>query len=94
MANQVLLWMRQRWRLIALILVPLILLPLPIVLKSSVGNRFCFFWGELTISCLVLASKMWLHCLNSFTLLDIRSHTITNYILITIDIISHGNSIY
>lgn len=91
MANQVLLWMRQRWRLIALIFIPLILLPLPIVLKSSVGNRF--FW-ELTISCLVLASKMWLYCLNSFTLLDIRSHTITNYILITIDIISHGNSIY
>ncbi|CAF2628108.1 unnamed protein product [Rotaria sp. Silwood2] len=35
MANQVLIWIKQRWRLITLILIPLILLPLPIIIKSS-----------------------------------------------------------
>ncbi|CAF3584912.1 unnamed protein product [Rotaria sordida] len=35
MPNQVLISIKQRWRLIALILIPLILLPLPIIIKNS-----------------------------------------------------------
>ncbi|CAF3634513.1 unnamed protein product [Rotaria sp. Silwood1] len=35
MTNKALIWIKQRWRLVTLILIPLVLLPLPIIIKKS-----------------------------------------------------------
>ncbi len=87
MAPHILIWMKQRWRLLFIILVPLVLLPLPIVNKTSV----CFlFLCELIITNFLLASKMWLYCHYTYYLLGFRSHAITSDIIITNYIFSDG----
>jgi len=60
MANQILIWIQQRWRLLFVILTPLILLPLPIVHNSLV--YYIFFFKEFIFNNFILASKMWLSC--------------------------------
>jgi len=87
MAHHILTWIKLRWRLLFLILVPLVLLPLPLVGKTPVC--FLFLW-ELIFNNFLLASKMWLYCPYSYYLLDFGSHSINSDIIITTHIVSHG----
>lgn len=87
MAHHILTWIKLRWRLLFIIIVPLVLLPLPLVGQTPVC--FLFLW-ELIFNNFLLASKMWLYCPYSYYLLDFGSHSINSDIIITTHIVSHG----
>jgi hypothetical protein len=91
MVRQVLAWIKARWRLLFLILVPLVLLPLPILRDTSVGYEIL---NEIFFKNFLLGSQMWLSCTYSCTLLDFRSHSIIGYIFITTTFFSNGISFY
>ena len=87
MTYSILTWLKQRWRLLFLLLVPLILLPLPLIYKTSV----CLFRFHHRLSnSLFLGSKMWLCCTHPHPVLDHGSHSTTRYIFVAIDPFPHS----
>jgi hypothetical protein len=79
-------WLKPRWRLLLVLLTPLVLLPLPILGNSPVCYCFkVFFWIIF-----FLASKMWIYCTNSNCILGLWSNTITSNFSITTCTFSDG----
>ena len=88
--QQVRRWIVARWRLLMVLLTPLVLLPLPVIETSTVCHELVR--ERVLLSMLVvLASTMWLRRTDSHHLLGLRSHTSARYVATPTGAISDGD---
>lgn len=87
MGHSVFTWVKERWRLLFIILVPLLLLPLPVVHNTPVGLLFIHHCHS---DHPFVGRKMWIYCTHPHFVLDHWSYSTGSHIFITVDSFSYG----